>query len=51
MEVTGYIATIENFFELNEKKYHEILFVHKVEFIDENDELIQNTEIPGFCPS
>ena len=28
--ITGDIATIENFFEMDNKKYHEIYFVHKV---------------------
>ncbi|MBP3707735.1 MAG: NUDIX domain-containing protein [Clostridia bacterium] len=43
VEIIGYIATIENFFELKEKKYHEIMFVHLVEFCEENDKKI--TEI------
>lgn len=30
IEITGYIATIENFFEMKESKYHEIMFIHKV---------------------
>lgn len=41
IEVTGYIATIENFFEMNGTKYHEILFVHKAEFADEEDKKIE----------
>ena len=40
IEVTGYVATIENFFELKGSKYHEILFVHKAEFVDEEDKKI-----------
>lgn len=40
IEITGYISTIENFFEANEKKYHEIMFVHQAEFIDEEDKKI-----------
>lgn len=43
IELTGYIATIENFFEMNESKYHEILFVHKVEFTNEEDKKIDYT--------
>ena len=43
IEITGYIATIENFFEMKGKKYHEILFVHKAEFKDEKDKLIEDT--------
>lgn len=42
-EITGYIATIENFFELKDKKYHEILFIHKLEFTNEEDKKIQDT--------
>ena len=43
VEITGYVATIENFFDVEGSKYHEILFVHKVEFIDENDKKIEYT--------
>lgn len=43
VEVTGNIATIENFFEANEKKYHEILFVHRLEFTKEEDKTIEHT--------
>ena len=43
IEITGYIATIENFFEMNGSKYHEIMFVHKVEFADEDDKKIEHT--------
>ena len=43
IEITGYISTIENFFEANGSKYHEILFVHKAEFANEDDKLIQET--------
>lgn len=43
VEITGYIATIENFFEMKGSKYHEILFVHQVEFIDDEDEKIKYT--------
>lgn len=48
IEITGYIATIENFFEMKESKYHEIMFVHKAEFKNEEDkqktETIKNIE-------
>ena len=30
IEITGYISTIENFFEMKGSKYHEIMFVHKI---------------------
>lgn len=43
IEITGYIATIENFFEMKGSKYHEILFVHKVEFVNEEDKKIEYT--------
>ena len=41
IDVTGYVATIENFFEMNGTKYHEILFVHKAEFVNEEDKKIE----------
>lgn len=43
VEITGYIATIENFFEMKGSKYHEILFVHQAEFINEDDKKIEYT--------
>lgn len=43
VEVEGYIATIENFFEMKGSKYHEIMFVHKVEFVKEEDKKIEYT--------
>lgn len=43
IEITGYISTIENFFEMKGSKYHEIMFVHKVEFVDEKDKEIEYT--------
>ena len=43
VEITGYISTIENFFEMKGSKYHEILFVHRAEFINENDQKIEYT--------
>ena len=41
IEVIGYVATIENFFEMKGSKYHEILFIHKAEFINEKDKQIE----------
>ena len=41
IEITGYISTIENFFELKDLKYHEIMFVYKAEFCDEEDKKIE----------
>ena len=43
IEITGYIATIENFFEMKGSKYHEILFIHKAEFTEEEDQKIECT--------
>lgn len=43
IEIIGYISTVENFFTMNGKKYHEIEFVHLAEFKEEKDKLIQNT--------
>ena len=39
IEITGYVGTIENFFEMNSKNYHEIMFVHKIEFTNEEEML------------
>jgi ADP-ribose pyrophosphatase YjhB (NUDIX family) len=43
IEITGYIGTIENFFEMKSEKYHEIMFIHKIEFVDDNDKKIEET--------
>ena len=43
IELTGYISTIENFFEMKGSKYHEIMFVHKAEFKKEEDKQITET--------
>ena len=43
IEITGYISTIENFFQMDSKKYHEIMFVHKAEFKNEKDQKIEDT--------
>ena len=40
IEITGYLATIENFFEMEGKKYHEIFFIHRIEFRKEEDKKI-----------
>lgn len=42
-DIIGYIGTIENFFETNEKKYHELLFIHNVEFMNDEDKKINYT--------
>lgn len=44
IEIKGYIGTVENFFILNEKKYHEIFFVYNAEFTDEQNKKV-NTSI------
>lgn len=43
VEITGYISTVENFFEIKGKQYHEIMFVHKVEFTNDDDKKIEYT--------
>ena len=43
IQIMGNVATIENFFEMNSQKYHEIMFVHKAEFTNEEDQKIENT--------
>ena len=40
VEVKEYLATIENFFEMDGKKFHEYMFVHKCEFADDKDKKI-----------
>lgn len=41
--ITDFIGVIENFFTSKNTKYHELEFIHKFEFIDEKDKLIENT--------
>lgn len=43
IEITGYAATIENFFEHSNKKFHEIYFLYNAEFADEEDKKIEYT--------
>ena len=43
IEVLGYVSTIENFFEMEGSKYHEIMFVYKIEFKNEEDKKIEYT--------
>ena len=43
IEITGYVSTIENFFEMKGSKYYEIMFVHKAEFVNDEDKLIVDT--------
>lgn len=41
VEVIENVATIENFFEMKSQKYHEIMFIHKAEFVNEEDRKIE----------
>ena len=43
IDITGYVSTIENFFEFECSKYHEYMFVYEAEFKDEKDKLIEDT--------
>lgn len=43
VELIEYITTIENFFELGEVPYHEIMFVYRAEFENEEDKKILTT--------
>lgn len=43
IEVTGYCCTIENFFNFRGSEYHEIMFVHLAEFVNEEDKKIEET--------
>ena len=43
IDITGYIATIENFFEMKGSKYHEYMFIYEAEFKEEKDKLIEET--------
>ena len=43
IEITGYVSTVENFFEMKGSKYHEIMFVHKAEFVNGNDKKMVET--------
>ena len=43
IEITGYVGTVENFFEHQGSKYHEIQIIHKAEFLNENDKKTEET--------
>ncbi len=43
VEVKSFAGAIENFFEMKGSKYHEIMFIHFIEFIDEKDKKIEYT--------
>lgn len=48
IEIKGYISTVENFFETEEFKYHEYLFIYEAEFKEKDDrktlETLKNKE-------
>lgn len=41
IKIMEYISTIENFFKTQDSKYHEIMFVYKIEFAKEEDQKIE----------
>ena len=41
IEITDYLTTIENFFEAENKRFHEIMFVYKAEFVNDEDKIIE----------
>lgn len=43
VKIIKYVSTIENFFEMNKIKYHEILFINQVEFVEDEDKKIEYT--------
>lgn len=43
VEVIGYVGTVENFFEADSYKYHEIMFIYQLEFVNEEDKKIEYT--------
>ena len=43
VEIIEYISTIENFFDADDMPYHEIMFVYRVDFKNEEDKKIVNT--------
>ena len=43
IEITGYVSTVENFFEMKGAKYHEIMFIYKAEFVNDEDKKLEST--------
>lgn len=41
IELIKYLTTVENFFEMNGSKYHEILFIYLADFINVEDKQIE----------
>lgn len=42
VEVLDYAATVENFFEMEHQSFHEIYFIHKIDFKNEEDKKIEH---------
>ena len=43
IEILEYVSTIENFFDADDMPYHEIMFVYRVDFKNEEDKKIVET--------
>lgn len=43
VDIIENLTTVENFFQMKDSKYYEILFVHRLEFKDEDDKKILET--------
>ena len=43
IDLIGYVTTIENFFEMKGRRYHEIEFVHLAEFKNDEDKKTEET--------
>ncbi len=43
IKTTRFIATIENFFKMDEKNYHEYFFLWEAEFVNDEDKKIEET--------
>lgn len=43
IDITGYISTVENFFEMNNKRYHEYMFIYEADFKEQEDKNITET--------
>lgn len=43
VEIIEHGGVIENFFEMQGTKYHEMLFMHRAEFVDKEDQKIEYT--------
>ena len=43
IEIIEYVSTIENFFEADDMPYHEIMFVYRIDFKNEEDKKIIET--------